>query len=499
MVTVEELSTFCKKKAFAYPSCEIYGGLSGLYDYGHLGTLLKHNFENLWRTYFLGLGENFVEIEGSEIMHEKTFVASGHIQNFVDPVAVCKKGHAERADHLLEKKTKQRSEGMTTEQLLAALTKHKVLCPTCAGVIENVQVMNMMFPLSLGVGTPIKGFLRPETAQTPYVNFKREFEALRNKLPCGLAVVGRAYRNEISPRNFTIRQRAFTQAELQVFFNAAKIEEHEQFDGVKNTKLHVMRADARDKGVQQQTPEKLKLPAFYTYHMVMVQKFYLEQLGIPEEKFRLYELNEVERAFYNKYHFDVEVDIPGLGWTEVGGIHYRTDHDLAGHQKVSQQNLECTDENGKKFIPHVLELSFGVDRNVFMLISNSYAFDKARENTVLSFPANLAPFQLAVFPLLSNKEELLAKAHEVYGLLRKTWQTQYDKSGSVGRRYARQDEIGTPYCITVDFDSLKNNDVTIRDRDSTKQIRVPVSALKETVQKLLSKEIMFEKAGVVMA
>ncbi len=498
MPTIEELSMFCKRKGLMYASSEIYGGLAGLYDYGHTGTLLKHNFEKLWRVYFLGLADNYYEIEASEIMHENTFVASGHLKNFIDPVALCKNKHVERADHALERKTGKRFEGMNKEELIKLMQEHKVLCLTCGNPIVNIEVINMMFPLNMGVGQSTRAFLRPETAQSPYVNFKRQLDVMRKKLPLGLAVIGRAYRNEISPRNFVLRQRAFTQAELQIFFNPSLITEHDDFASVAKEKIRVMFADSRDKGVQELTCQELakKLPKFYVYHMAKVQQFYLNEMNIPHEKFRLYELNEKERAFYNKYHFDIELELET--WTEVGGIHYRTDHDLKGHQEVSKQNMEFVDDETKeRFIPHVLELSFGVDRNVYSLIHLGYTPDKERENTVLRIKPSLAPFTAGVFPLLSNKPELVAKAEEVHSLLKKGFVCIYDQSGSIGRRYARQDELGTPYCIAIDFDSLNANDVTIRNRDNTTQIRVPIAKLVNTIQKLLEgKE--FEKAGKIV-
>ena len=207
-LTIEEMATFCKRKGFVYPSSEIYGGLSGLYDYGHLGTLLKKNFENLWRQYFLSLNDNFFEIETSDIMHENVFVASGHLKNFVDIVAKCKQGHTERADHLLEKKLKKRFEGESPDMLLEEIKKNKIKCPVCGLEIVNVEVTGLMFPLNLGIGNITRAFLRPETAQSPYVNFKIQLEVMRRKLPLGLALIGKAYRNEISPRNFILRQRA---------------------------------------------------------------------------------------------------------------------------------------------------------------------------------------------------------------------------------------------------------------------------------------------------
>ena len=479
--TPADLAIFCKKKGFIYPSSEIYGGLAGLYDYGHLGTKLKKNFENLWRKYFLGLDDNYVEIETANIMHEKVFDASGHLKNFIDPVIHCSKcPFNDRADHFIERAIKQKVEGSSPEELTALIQKNKLICPHCKSALKPVTIMNMMFPVQLGVTNPLRAFLRPETAQSPYVNFKLQHEIQRKKLPLGLALIGRSYRNEISPRNLTLRQREFTQAELQIFFNPKKINEHKYFELVKNYKLRTQLVEDRAAhNIVEHTAEDLVkkgLPQFYVYHLVKIQQFYLEQLHIPSARFRFYQLDDKEKAFYNKYHFDIEIDLHELGWTEMGGLHYRTDHDLSGHQRVSKESMEVLEEEtGQKFIPHVLELSFGVDRAVYALLDLNYDDNKERGNIILHFPPSLTPFVCGVFPLVKNKPEIVAKAEEVYSALKKQWSCFWDESGSVGRRYARADEMGTRYCITVDFESLDDNAVTIRDRETTQQERVKIS------------------------
>ena len=481
--TPADLAIFCKKKGFIYPSSEIYGGLAGLYDYGHLGTKLKKNFENLWRKYFLGLDDNYFEIETANIMHEKVFEASGHLKNFIDPIVRCSKCEFhERADHFIEKNIHQRVEGFSPEELTVIIQNNKLACPLCKAVLKPVAVLNMMFPVQLGVANPLRAFLRPETAQSPYVNFKLQYEMLRKKLPLGLALVGRAYRNEISPRNLTLRQREFTQAELQIFFNPKKVNEHKNFNLVKNYQLRTqLIGDRTTNNIVERTAEQLTqqgLPQFYVYHLVKIQQFYLEQLHIPFARFRLYQLDDKEKAFYNKFHFDIEIDLHELGWTEVGGLHYRTDHDLSGHQRVSKETMEVLEEEtGQKFIPHVLELSFGVDRNVYTLLDLNYEDNTDRGNIILHLPVPFTPFVCAVFPLVKNKPEVVAKAEEVYTLLKKEYSCFYDEGGSVGKRYARADEIGTKWCVTVDFDTLEDNAVTIRDRETTQQERVKISSL----------------------
>ncbi len=489
-VTTKDLAVFFKKKGFIYPSSEIYGGVAGLYDYGHLGTRLKHNFENLWRKYFLGLDDNYFELETSSIMHEKVFKASGHLDNFIDPLAKCSKcDFVERADYLIEKTLTKRVEGLSPEELTQLITKNKIKCPQCGASFKPVTILNMMFPLNMGATSANRAFLRPETAQSPYVNFKHQFELLRKVLPLGLALVGRAYRNEISPRNLTLRQREFTQAELQIFFNPAEINKHKHFNLVKDYKLKTLLIKDREKNkIVDRTAQELVdqgLPQFYVFHLVKIQQFYFEVLKIPTEKFRFYELNEKEKAFYNKYHFDLEIDLSELGFTEMGGLHYRTEHDLKGHQEISKEKMEIFDEaSGSRFIPHVLELSFGVDRNVYALLDLNYEDSPERGNIILHFHPQLSPYFCAVFPLVKNKPELLAKAEEVYNLLRKNCPCYFDVGGSVGRRYARADEIGVNYCVTVDFESLEDGAVTIRDRDTTKQKRVKIAELKNKLTEL---------------
>lgn len=496
-LTIEELAVFCKRKGFVYPSSEIYGGLSGFYDYGSLGTALKNNFENLWRKYFLGLNDNFYEIEASEIMPDKVFVASGHLKNFSDVAAKCKKGHIERVDHLVEKNIHKKLDGLSADEWFNIIKTNKIMCSTCKGIIEYVGPINMMFPIQLGVGNTTTAYLRPETAQSPYVNFKTEFEIARGKLPLGLALIGRAYRNELSPRNLLLRQRAFIQAELQIFFNPRKINEHEDFESVKNYNLRVVLSDKRDDGIQKISCNELakRVPKFYVYHMAKVQKFYLEVLKFDESKFRFLELNEKEKAFYNKFHFDIEGDLPSLGWTELGGVHYRTDHDLKGHQEISKQNLMIMDEETKeRFIPHVLELSFGVDRNFQALLSLAYNHNKERDNTILRLNPKLSPVKAAVFPIIKDeKYELIAE--KIVKDLRSEWNVNYDKSGSIGKRYARNDEIGTPMCITIDEETPKDDSVTVRDRDTTQQVRVKIKDLKEIMWKVVNEGESVLKLG----
>ncbi len=478
------------KRGFIYPSSEIYGGKAGFWTYGSLGTKIKSKWSNLWRSYFLSLNTNFYEIDDCTIMPKKVFESSGHLKNFTDPLTECEKCHFRfRADQLLEDELKIDVAGLKDEVLTKLIRDNKLKCPKCKGNLMDVRFFNMMFDVKVGATGEDIMYLRPESAQSPYLAFKREFEATRRKLPLGLAVIGRVFRNEISPRQGFFRLREFIQAELQIFFDESKINEHKDWNEVKDYSLIVFSDKKIKKITCKEMNEKLKFPKFYIYHMAKVQQFYLGVLSIPEKLFRFRELGSDERAFYNKIHFDIELDLETLGgFKEVGGVHYRTDHDLGGHQLGSGERLEVTiDEEGKvkRFIPHVLELSFGVDRNIWALLDVFYREEK--ERTLFSFPSNIAPLDVAVFPLV-NKENLPEFSEKIFlDLFKQGFTVFYDDSGSIGKRYRRQDEIGTKFCLTIDFDSIKNNDVTIRNRDTMEQVRVKTKDLNQTLSTLLKK------------
>src|SRR3989344_3681571 len=421
MSRADDILNIATKRGFFFPSGEIYGAKAGFWTYGHLGTIMKHKFENMWRNFFLGLSDDYFEIEDTSIMSEDVFKSSGHLKHFHYPMEDEKGG-----------------------------TKN----------------FNLMFDIRAGVKGDEIMYLRPETAQGPYVAFKREFMALRERLPIGLAVVGKAFRNEINPRQGFFRLREFTQAELQIFFEEEKFEVN--FNKIKDYKLRIMSKEVKC--------STLRLPKFYIYHLAKIQKFYLDVLKISKEKFRFRELNEKEKAFYNKIHYDVELKIDSLdGWKEMGGLHYRGDYDIKNHKVLINYD-------GKNIYPHVLELSFGVDRNIWGLMDIFYRKENERE--LFLFNRNIAPVEVAVFPLV-NKDKIPEKAEEIYNLIKKDFSVFYDSKGSIGKMYRRMDEIGCVAMLTVDHDSLKNNDITLRDRDSMKQIRVKIVDLKEFLNKFL--------------
>ncbi|MCI4371899.1 MAG: glycine--tRNA ligase, partial [Thermoplasmata archaeon] len=406
-----------------------------------------------------------------------------------DVLVTCTRcGESYRGDHLLEATTHEEHEGLTPAEIDARIRELKIRCPNCKGELGPAREFNMMFPIGLGTTGKDRAYLRPETAQGAFLNFKREFEALRRKLPMGLAIVGRAYRNEISPRQGTYRMREFLQAELQIFFDPSTFAKLLPFDEVASVPVRIAWASEKNDPTAHDLPAKdlvaRGLPSWYVWHLVQVQRFYLDRLRVPRDGFRFAELDEKERAFYNKIHFDIQVRQESLGgFREVGGIHYRTDHDLRGHEAGSHQKQSVT-FGGSKLVPHVLELSFGVDRNIWALLDLSYT---KGERLVLRLPPRIAPIPVAVFPLV-NKDGIPERAESLYAEMRKRFAVFYDDSGSIGRRYARMDELGTPFCVTVDHETLEGKGVTVRERDSQKQIRVQESDLAASLLALITGE-----------
>jgi glycyl-tRNA synthetase len=498
----EKILDIAKRRGFFWQNSLIHGAISGFYDYAHLGASLKRKWENEWRGFFIGLDDNFHEIQVTQIMPEGVFKASGHLESFIDPIVKCKKcGTVERADHVLEDEIEGDFEGISLEKMGELIREHSIRCKKCKGEFAEVGVLNMMFPMEIGTGkTKATGYLSPETAQGAYVNFKLEFEALRRRLPMGLAIVGKAFRNEISPRNVLIRMREFTQAELQIFFDPDTIKDHPKFREVAGYKLRVYPTKNRKSGKVEELScrdavRKLGLPRFYVYHMAMVQMFYLDHMKLPGKRFRFKQLTDEEKAFYNKYHWDVELDLESLGgFREAAGVHYRTNHDLKGHQKVSGERMEVS-LDGKRFVPHVLELSFGVDRNIYALFE--LALEQEVGRLVMRFPRRVSPFDAGIFPLV-NKDGLQEKARELQASLKKAgFNIFYDEGGSIGRRYRRIDEIGVAAGITCDHQTLQEGTVTLRDRDSMKQIRVKISELAGVLDGFLAGKSL-ERLGVVV-
>ena len=481
----DALFALLRRRGFLWPTAEMYGGAQGLYDYGPLGAALKRQVEEAWSAWFVGHSYDYYRIDPAELLPEAVVRASGHLENFTDPEVSCENCHATfRAETVLEKVRPEGVDGLTPVQIGEIVHAHHVRCPTCGSSALSVpRPFNLMFGLDFGVTGKERVYLRPETAQSTYLSFPRMWDVGRKALPLGVAVVGKAYRNEIAPRQVLFRMRSFTQAELQIFFEPGHFEL--AFGSVRDVPLPVLRVPRREAGAD--TPEWISagdlvsaggLPEFYVYHLAHSYRFFREVLGYPAEKIRLFEKSDKERSFYNRIQFDIEVALESLGgFKELGAVHYRGDYDLSRHGEGSGKPLGVT-YDGRSVLPHVLELTFGVDRNVWALADAHLANDDGR--TVLRLPAYLAPVAVEVFPLIpkAHSEFALRLADELAagGLA-----TQYDAAGTIGKRYARADEAGTPFCVTVDGVTLAEgpdqNTVTLRERDSRSQARVAVGEL----------------------
>lgn len=425
-VSLEDIVSLCKRRGFIYQGSEIYGGLSGTWDYGPLGVGLKRNIMNLWWKTFVENKDNMYGIDAAILMNQNVWKASGHVSGFSDPMVVCNKcGMSYREDHL-------------------DYAKPCIKCGAKNSYGEARQ-FNMMFQTNVG---PVEdesstSYLRPETAQGIFTNFKNVVDSLYPDLPFGLAQMGKAFRNEISPRDFVFRSREFEQMEIEYF-------------------------------VDPKTWEK----DFEDWRKEVHK--WLDALGLPKENVHELEVAEEDRAHYSKRTIDFEFDFPH-GRDELLGLAYRTDYDLSQHQEYSKKNQEYRPKGeGKPFIPHVIEPSFGVERAIMAVLTSAYTEDEVggEKRTVLKLPVHLAPVKVAVSPLLKNKKELVDKAREVFVMLKKEFgAVMWDDNGNIGKRYRRQDEIGTPYCVTIDFETLDDDTVTVRDRDTTKQERVKIDEL----------------------
>jgi glycyl-tRNA synthetase len=485
-VKSDELLALFLRRGVLWPTAEIYGGAQGLYDYGPLGAALKRNLEDAWADWFVGLSRDYYRIEPSELLPEPVVRASGHLENFTDPEVTCDACHnVVRADTVVGSVRPEGVDGLSSPQIAEILHAHHLKCPRCGSEALSVPApFNMMFGVDFGVTGRERAYLRPETAQSSFLAFPRMWEVGRHALPLGIAVVGKVFRNEIAPRQVVLRLRAFTQAELQIFFEP----EHFPlpFDAVRNLRLPMLRVERRERG--EETPEWIAagdlvasggLPEFYVFHLVQFHRFYREVLGYPEDGFRFYEKSEKERAFYNRIQFDAEARLESFGaYVELGAVHYRGDYDLSRHSEGSGKELSVTVGPDHKVLPHVLELTFGVDRNLWAL--GDLHLRKEGDRTVWHLPSYLAPIAVGVFPLIekAHAERARRLADE---LARAGFAVQYDDASSIGRRYARMDEAGTPFCVTVDATTLaegpEHGTVTVRERDSKSQERVASDAL----------------------
>lgn len=430
-VSLETIVSLCKRRGFIYQGSEVYGGLAGTWDYGPLGVTLKRNIMNLWWQTFVEDREDMHGVDAAILMNQKVWQASGHVDTFTDPLVECSNCKGRFREDKLDNPNK---------------------CPSCGkeGTFGEARAFNMMFKTNVG---PVAdensiSYLRPETAQGIFTNYKNIVDSFYPDLPFGIAQQGKAFRNEISPRDFVFRSREFEQMEVEYF-------------------------------VHPDEWEKL-----FDQWLKDIEAF-LNNLGLPASKVHRLEVPEDDRAHYSKRTVDFEYDYP-IGREELLGLAYRTDFDLGNIQRVSGKNMEYRPKNGDPaFVPHVIEPSFGLERAIMAVLCAAYTVDEVNgeQREYLKLPVHLAPVKVAVSPLLKNKPELVEKAREVYtGLKKEFGNVMWDDNGNIGKRYRRQDEIGTPYCVVIDFDTLEDNTVTVRNRDTTEQERVPAADLNEKLQ-----------------
>ena len=491
----KEFLSFIQEAGLVWgPSPEIYGGVSGFYTYGPLGKLLKNKVENSVRKIFNTNG--FREIEGPTILPDKVWKASGHLETFEDRIIKCKKCEATfRADKLIEENNEVSADAFSDDKILKFIKEKEINCPSCSGKLEN-----KLESQSLMMKTKVAGqesSLRPETATVTYLPYPRLYNYFRKKVPFSVYQIGKAYRNEISPRQHVLRGREFTQAEGQLFIDPEEKNNWEKFKNIKKTKLPFWDWKSQDKNKESQKisleeamEKKLIQSKAYAWCLWLAYTQF-EKFGIPKERIRLRQHHPDEMAFYANDAWDIELKLNNYGWTEVCGVHDRGDYDLKQHGEASGTKLEAIRENGKRFVPHILEIAFGTDRPTYALIDIFYDKKEADEGkTTFKIPYQIAPIDVSIFPLM-KKPELLKFSQEIKETLEEDFIIDYDISGSIGKRYLRSAKAGTPYAITIDYDSIENQDVTIRDRDTEKQIRIKKDDLKDTIRKLLKKEIEF--------
>lgn len=567
----EDVMNIAKKRGFLWSSFEIYSGVAGFFDYGPLGAILKNKIMNKWRNYYL-VGEGFYEIESPTIMPEEALKASGHVDHFNDPMTECKDClEVFRADHVIKEAIGEEVEGLKNQELTEILSNQEILCPKCGGHLTHVWSYNLMFQTLIGAKGKKTGYMRPETAQGIFIPFKRLLRFFRGKLPFGVVQLGKAYRNEISPRQGVIRLREFTQAEAEIFVDPCD-KTHPNFQNVAQQVLTLFTAQA-----QEEEGEFIQITAeeavnkgvissqMLTYQLCLADRF-MEELGIPEDVIRFRQHMKTEMAHYAIDCWDVEIYTDRYGWIEVIGIADRTDFDLKSHSQYSKEDLsvfieydeprtvtkmaakpdmkkfgplfkgnapkilnflkeadsnrikEAFDENGvyelelegesyqltpdiisfeeveetvrgEKVYPHVIEPSYGIDRITYSVLLHS--FTQEDDRNIFHLPADIAPVGVNVFPLV-NKDELVEISGNIMNNLRSEGIiAEVDTSGTIGRRYARSDEIGTPFAVTVDHQSLEDDTVTIRERDSQEQVRVLISEVPGKVSDLIGKKITF--------
>lgn len=478
MVSYDRIMKLSLERGFYFPSSEIYSDSpAGFWEYGPNGNNIKNKFIELWRRELVRR-DDMIEIDGSQIMSKNVFVASGHIDNFSDPVIVCSKCKSIfRADKfILETAGIDVPERVPNNEVDKILNQYNLKCPKCLSSFQQTERFNMMFKVGIGPNND-EAYLRPETCQTIFVDFTRIFKIMRGKLPFPIAQVGKSFRNEVAPRQSLLRLREFYQAEIEVFCNPNQLDTISKFDDIQDTTLtidegtKVSKLTAKEALDNQIIPNKL-----IAYYLSILCEFY-EKTGIDMNQTRFRKLSDQEKAFYATIAFDFEVKT-SLGWLELVACNYRSDYDLSQHSKISREKMEIMDPvTNEKILPHVFELSLGVDRSIYSILEHSFAEDHENKRVVLKLKPYLAPILGAILPLV-KKPELEKIAKNIYCNLKKDFDMYYDASGSIGRRYRRLEEIGVPFAITVDYDTLKDSTVTIRYRDTMEQSRIKIKDLK---------------------
>lgn len=458
MATLEEITSLCKRRGFVYPTSEIYGGLMSSYDYGPLGTELMRNIKNAWWDAFIRDRSDMVGLDSQILLHPETWVASGHVGSFSDPLVEDSKTHKRfRADHVIEAWQKEHPEDttvvedLTIEQMGEFIREHSVQSPD-GNPLSAPKQFNLLFETKLGVveGEKAKLYLRGETAQGIFTNFKNITNSTRVTLPFGVGQIGKSFRNEITTGQFVFRTLELEQGEIEYFFD----------------------------------PEATNWEELFKSWQDDMWKFVTQTIGIKEEHVRWRRHTDKERSFYSKDTYDLDYQFP-FGWKELWGIAYRTDYDLKQQAKHSGADLSWVDSaTGRKFVPHVIEPAVGINRLFLMILADAY--EQQEKRIVLHLKPTLAPYKVAVFPLVANKPDLVAKAREVYGMLKKHMSVSWDERGNIGKRYLSQDEAGTPWCVTIDYGTLESGMVTVRDRDTTNQDHVDIADLTAYFQQKLA-------------
>jgi len=471
----EEVMKLALERGFYFPSCEVYSDANaGFWEYGPSGVGLKNKFLELWRRELIRR-DGMMEIDGSQIMSKSVFEASGHLGNFADPIIKCTKCNSTfRADRTIAEITNiEIPESADLEEFDNAIKENKIQCPKCKGDFGTTKKFNMMFKVGIGPQEE-EAYLRPETCQSIFVDFPRLFKTMRGKLPLGIAQVGKSFRNEIAPRQSLLRLREFYQAEIEVFCNPGRLNEVEKFAEIENT---IIRVQTDSEPISMTCKEALDTGTvpnrFVAYYLGILTEFY-EKTGIDVSKSRFRKLGDKEKAFYAEVAFDFEVETT-IGWLELVACNYRSDYDLSSHAKMSKEKFEVMD-NDEKVLPHVFEISMGIDRSLYTILEHSLKNDEEHERMVLSLKPYLSPVHVGILSLV-KKDGLKEKTDEIFLNIKRKFDAFLDHSGAIGRRYRRLDEIGAPFAITVDHQTLEDNTVTIRKRDSMEQSRVNISEI----------------------